>query len=263
MGRYGPYPRANRRRSSGDRDIRGDRLMKSKDEGDGNQAARRSGLSVAAPDTAPGARLHFGARDPDTRGGREHRVAGRGRRTRAFGPAGRLARRIPRAPTSDLGGPLPAGSGSRPEHPPLCAVFGRVMSAPMPRVTATQTAAGPNLSVRHANGGARFAPRRTDPRVGRANSLQPTSDSPMNGAFAPCELVLMDGPCSRLPDEVHGARAAGWPCFGNLDRPLAELVQVRPRHLLGFPRRRCPTSRPRDNRNNARTLRAPGIERTP
>lgn len=56
----------------------------------------------------------------------------------------------------------------------------------------------------------------------------------MDGAVASCELVRMDGQCSRLPDEVHGARAAGSILVGDLAEAEAELACVRTRYLVGF-----------------------------
>ena len=56
----------------------------------------------------------------------------------------------------------------------------------------------------------------------------------MDAAIAPCERVRMDVERSRLPDEVHGARAAGSLLFGDLGEAEAELVRVRTRYLAGF-----------------------------
>jgi len=44
----------------------------------------------------------------------------------------------------------------------------------------------------------------------------------------------MDAQRSRLPDEVHGARAAGSLLVGDLAEAEAELVHVRTRYLVGF-----------------------------
>ena len=44
----------------------------------------------------------------------------------------------------------------------------------------------------------------------------------------------MDGQRSRLPDEVHGARAAGSLLVGDLAGAKAELAHVRTRYLAGF-----------------------------
>ena len=57
---------------------------------------------------------------------------------------------------------------------------------------------------------------------------------PMDGLVASRELVRMDGPRSRLPDEVHGARAAGSLLVGDLAESEAELACVRTRYLVGF-----------------------------
>ena len=56
----------------------------------------------------------------------------------------------------------------------------------------------------------------------------------MDGAVVPWELVRMDSQRPRLPDEVHGARAAGSLLAGDLDEAEAELAHVRPRYLAGF-----------------------------
>ena len=58
--------------------------------------------------------------------------------------------------------------------------------------------------------------------------------SPMDAAIAPCERVRMDVERSRLPDEVHGARAAGSLLVGDLAGAEAELVRVRTGYLVGF-----------------------------
>ena len=57
---------------------------------------------------------------------------------------------------------------------------------------------------------------------------------PMDGPVASCELVRMDGQRSRLPDEAHGARAAGLLLVGNLAEAEAQLAYVRMRYLVGF-----------------------------
>lgn len=57
---------------------------------------------------------------------------------------------------------------------------------------------------------------------------------PMDAAVVPCELVRMDVERSRLPDEVHGARAAGSLLVGELAEAEAELACVRTRYLVGF-----------------------------
>ena len=57
---------------------------------------------------------------------------------------------------------------------------------------------------------------------------------PMDAAIEPCELVRMDVEQSRLPDEVHGARAAGSLLFGDFAEAEAELVRVRTRYLAAF-----------------------------
>lgn len=57
---------------------------------------------------------------------------------------------------------------------------------------------------------------------------------PMDTPLEPCELVGMDVERSRLPDEVHGARAAGSLLVGDLVEAEAELVRVRTRYLVGF-----------------------------
>ena len=44
----------------------------------------------------------------------------------------------------------------------------------------------------------------------------------------------MDGHRSRLPDEVHGARAAGSLLAGEVAEAEAELTHVRARYLVGF-----------------------------
>ena len=56
----------------------------------------------------------------------------------------------------------------------------------------------------------------------------------MDGAVAPCELVPMDGRRSRLPDEVHGACAAGSLLAGDLELAEAELARVRAGYLVRF-----------------------------
>ena len=56
----------------------------------------------------------------------------------------------------------------------------------------------------------------------------------MDAAFEPCELVRMDVERSRLPDEVHGARAAGSLLAGDLAEAEAELACVRTGYLVGF-----------------------------
>lgn len=49
-----------------------------------------------------------------------------------------------------------------------------------------------------------------------------------------CEFVRMDGQHARLPDEAHGARAAGSLIVGELAEAEADLAQVRMRYLVGF-----------------------------
>ena len=44
----------------------------------------------------------------------------------------------------------------------------------------------------------------------------------------------MDQPRSALPDEVHGARAAGALLVGDLASAAADLACVRTRYLVGF-----------------------------
>ena len=44
----------------------------------------------------------------------------------------------------------------------------------------------------------------------------------------------MVGRQSRLPDEVHGARAAGSLLVGDLEEAEADLAHVRTRYLVGF-----------------------------
>ena len=56
----------------------------------------------------------------------------------------------------------------------------------------------------------------------------------MDGPVASCELFPMDGRHSRLPDEVHGARAAGSLLAGDLSEAEAELAHVRTHYLAGF-----------------------------
>ena len=56
----------------------------------------------------------------------------------------------------------------------------------------------------------------------------------MDAAVVSCELVRMDVERSRLPDEVHGARAAGSIVVGDLAEAEAELACVHPRYLVGF-----------------------------
>ena len=56
----------------------------------------------------------------------------------------------------------------------------------------------------------------------------------MDAAGVPCEFVRMDVERSRLPDEVHGARAAGSLLVGELAEAEAELACVRTGYLAGF-----------------------------
>ena len=50
----------------------------------------------------------------------------------------------------------------------------------------------------------------------------------------PCHGHVMDDGFSRLPDEVHGARAAGSLLAGDLELAEAELARVRARYLVRF-----------------------------
>ena len=68
----------------------------------------------------------------------------------------------------------------------------------------------------------------------RARSLRIAGGLPMDAAAVPCELVRMDVERSRLPDEVHGARAAGSIVVGDLAEAEAELAGVRTGYLAGF-----------------------------
>ena len=56
----------------------------------------------------------------------------------------------------------------------------------------------------------------------------------MDRAVSQCDLVWMDGRHSRLPDEVHGARAAGSLLVGDLAEAEMELAHVQTRYLVGF-----------------------------
>ena len=54
----------------------------------------------------------------------------------------------------------------------------------------------------------------------------------MDSAPLSCDVRVMDEGLSRLPDEVHGARAAGSLLAGDLESAEAALVRVRARYLL-------------------------------
>ena len=49
-----------------------------------------------------------------------------------------------------------------------------------------------------------------------------------------CHLGYMESPRSALPDEVHGARAAGALLVGDLASAEADLACARTRYLAGF-----------------------------
>ena len=76
--------------------------------------------------------------------------------------------------------------------------------------------------------------RRTEARIGRASFQHAVGGLPMDRPFAPCDGDVMDNARSRLPDEVHGARAAGSLLVGDIGAVEAELAHVRTRYLLGF-----------------------------
>ena len=71
-------------------------------------------------------------------------------------------------------------------------------------------------------------------RTCQAKPLRMAGELPMDAAVVPCELVRMDVERSRLPDEVHGARAAGSIVVGDLAEAEAELACARTRYLAGF-----------------------------
>lgn len=50
----------------------------------------------------------------------------------------------------------------------------------------------------------------------------------------PCHGHVMDDGFHRLPDEVHGARAAGSLLAGDLEGAETELTRVRTRYLVRF-----------------------------
>ena len=56
----------------------------------------------------------------------------------------------------------------------------------------------------------------------------------MDEASPGCDLGRMEDPRPTLPDEVHGARAAGSLVVGDLESAAAELGSVRTRYLVGF-----------------------------
>ena len=56
----------------------------------------------------------------------------------------------------------------------------------------------------------------------------------MDGTRPARHSHAMDSSRSALPDEVHGARAAGSLLAGDLEAAEAELAAVRTRYLIGF-----------------------------
>ena len=56
----------------------------------------------------------------------------------------------------------------------------------------------------------------------------------MDAGAAPCDGGGMDDGCFQLPDEVHGARAAGSLLAGDLEGAEAELARVRAQYLMRF-----------------------------
>ena len=56
----------------------------------------------------------------------------------------------------------------------------------------------------------------------------------MDLALSSCDVRVVDDGFFPLPDEVHGARAAGSLLAGDLELAEAELARVRPRYLVRF-----------------------------
>ena len=83
-------------------------------------------------------------------------------------------------------------------------------------------------------GGSESVWRGTVGHVDRARFLHASGSSPMDESRPECHLGYMERPRSALPDEVHGARAAGALLVGDLASAEGYLACVRTRYLVGF-----------------------------